>query len=561
MSKKWWGLLFSVTAVLFYQNCGNIALSPVEHVHMASVQEKVNYCSDPGFGASDAVNIIFVVDMSESNLVLGLNGTMVEGTDQTGKRFKAIRDFMGADCVRAKPLSKFAVVGFSSNLLVQGGQACGANLLKSAAGANNDLSYLENIQTTDKPTVLAGGQSASMQSTHYLKGLDCAKSSILAHFQGLTNEEKRTNAYMVYFMTDGLPNDSGVGSSTNQTYRNQVASVIDSIMALDTTSAGARLSPIFYGENKLPSTDVPKARDIIDFMAMHGNSIRTSVDDASSVQFCQLLNSGTRSRYTVKKFGVANLTAKMVRGRLMADSDMDGLADDEEMRLGFNPVNPRSGVSAKILDGLCPAGMSADQCTAYDGIDCGPIGQLLLNKCDRGAQSMTDGVDTDRDLIPDVIEVLKGTRPNFAERPDDNPEPDNMTTLREIDLGRDPFYPDDSVNSNLLLNYVNMVGTTTSNCGPNQESWSVDLVNAPLVATKEVALTNFEGGENVALVNHQQDENILLVYYIVEKETQDPLRPTASRLFGQYLKVNYRNPAIRWGVFKQLGVIDGQGPN
>ena len=115
----------------------------------------------------------------------------------------------------------------------------------------------------------------------------------------------------------------------------------------------------------------------------------------------------THKTYKLDHFYTINLNAFVNDyGELVSDSDGDGLPDQEEIELGYNPLLPRSnGVCLDIISHLygCKlVGCSADRDLDGDG----------LNSCEETALRTNPYLqDTDGDGLLDSHEVLRGLNP------------------------------------------------------------------------------------------------------------------------------------------------------
>lgn len=542
--------------------CSDVRLKPHEKVELSQGSSVGNYCSDPGMAGADVVNFLFVVDMSGSNVKIGQN----PGTDRTMERLKLIEKFLNEPCAKKNPNNKFGIIGFSSTTLIgsntnAGVSECNGTVFKDPTQAAGQINALKDVQTRDMPIIDSGQNGQNMMQTFYKKGFECSQNIVTNHVNSLPEgPQRKSNAYMVYFLTDGLPTDPSAmppyGSPNSSQYRSELRTILEATMTSGNKAGGIRIAPIFYGENRLSQQEKQDAHSILDFIGEIGNSVRTSVDNISSVEFCALMESGRRTKYTVKKFGVINLTARIKNGKLYADSDMDGILDKDEAQFGFDPAKPRSGVNGnELLDGICPKGVNANSCPVYK--TCSEPNKLGLTSCDVEAKGLFDGVDSDRDLIPDFVEIVKGTQPHLDDRMKDL-DGDRDPLWLEIDEGRDPEAPDADLMPQLRVAYTQSLSDEPlAGCSPTQESWSFQLKNIPLVRTLKVLADDPLSSKASKIYRHNENYNVILVYYIVARENDDPNDPSPGYLFGQILKVNYLNPVMNVGNFELLGEIDG----
>ncbi|MCB0422639.1 MAG: hypothetical protein KDD61_16675, partial [Bdellovibrionales bacterium] len=128
--------------------------------------------------------------------------------------------------------------------------------------------------------------------------------------------------------------------------------------------------------------------------------------------FSVLALGGTHLTYRLDDLYVLNLNAYIdAYGNLVSDSDGDGLSDEQEASLGFDPLDPRS--QSPCLDGFfhlhgCRS-VSCDADYDRDGDS--------LNDCEeKTIQTNTKKIDSDSDNILDLHELLRGLNPNTDQR-------------------------------------------------------------------------------------------------------------------------------------------------
>jgi len=544
-------------SVAIIAGCGQVTLVP-KTPSPQDVTTQSTFCSMPNGQSTDVLKILFIVDMSGSNIQIGT--TPNSGTDVNGARFQLINNFLNADCANKNPNNQFGVIGFSMQAYTTPANSCNKVQLGGASLATTQLANLKGIQDTAKQDPI---YQQTMTQTMYMQGFQCAQNIIADDIKSLTASQRKNTGYMVYFLTDGAPTDfmqwGGTGVDIIQE-KAALGPILDTMVSNAQSQAGGlRISPINYGFSKLDSQDQLDATTILDFIASKGDSYRTTVDDVNQVNFCSILQSGSHTQYTVKKFGAINLTALKKRNRLIPDSDMDGIPDEEEIARGFDPKRARSQYHTNgnlLLDGLCPAGLSANQCPVRTS--CSNPNSFGFSDCDVQARGLTDGLDYDHDEIPDLIEILKGTDEKHDDTNTDN-DGDGTYLWQEIATGRDPNFDDTKAPvdpATLIKMSVNLMDTPAPNCGTNQQSWSFTIDQMPVVHTLNTIVDD-PVSSKLPWLSHKADENVILLYYIVGKSNDDPQNPAPPLIYGQFLKVNYWNGTLPVGEFKQLGVNDG----
>ena len=161
-----------------------------------------------------------------------------------------------------------------------------------------------------------------------------------------------------------------------------------------------------------------------------------------------------QTRLVLREIVVMNDNA-LLRGKApVADSDGDGLSDDEEAAIGTDPLNPDSdgdGVSDLIEWRLAAPGSQFDPLVHVDGQfhDCM---NLLDPTADRDVDGLNDCeeavlrtdpylVDSDRDGVPDLVEVRLGSNPLVDDRLIDS-DMDGIPNGEEVIRGLDPWTND-----------------------------------------------------------------------------------------------------------------------
>jgi len=224
------------------------------------------------------------------------------------------------------------------------------------------------------------------------------------------------------------------------------------------------------------------------------------------------------NNFTLSRIYAVNVTSRLTNGRLLADSDADGIPDVEEEAspLNLDPLNPRTH---GILDSIClsQGGLS---CNIIPGM-CDPSQQIAtgINDCDvvstpssnyRGINSDAKELRHNADLVPDYLEIIRGSSRVTADADLDN-DGDSLTNDKEIRLGRDINFPDDgNIDPQYLMQVSYAPGETLSECHGNQ-SYNLSI-NPPLLPVQ--AYQN--PGDPLS---HQKNENVILVYLVSEAPT------------------------------------------
>lgn len=543
--------LTAILLVVFsFQNCSKVTLKKEEESKiLGTATLNGDFCSAPSLPDDIALNMVFLIDMSKSNIGSVTNGTVFNPTtasDPNGSRFELIKTFIQSGCLANKPKARFAVVGFSNGLLPSV-NICDKARFVPANSIRTQVDELETIQANEPRQVA----SVNMTSTSYITGLECVSKLVESDQGALTDVDKKKNFYHVMFLSDGIPTNG----NTNMTNFDPVYSKIGEIKAKAINAGGFILQAILYGLDKLSSADQTKANEVMTGMANAGDSgVPSLINSVSTLDFCSLFNSGKRVPYVVTSFGVVNLTAHLLNGKIKIDSDMDGIPDDEEEQRGFSPIKPRSLVGGNyMLDGYCRT--DANQCAPHSLSICSEVNEFNISKCEATETSLTDGVDTDQDGIPDLVEYLKGTNPSHFDSNIDI-DGDGDINMKEILKGRDPNFFDPDTNANYLIE----VRRTRSNiynesCPETQERWNFESVNLPLADT---LATNPSDPISMRFphLKHDAGENVFLIYYTLQKSNRN-VDDDTQEVYGEFVKFSAQK-SVTVNKFRKLGVIDGQ---
>lgn len=209
---------------------------------------------------------------------------------------------------------------------------------------------------------------------------------------------------------------------------------------------------------------------------------------------------------TMESFFVSNLNSKVVGGKLVADSDADGLSDAEEISFATDPLKRRS--YKEILDSICQRVDYRVRCESVNVVCTGAVNGLGLSDCDRQALRLdelyghpTQGLDSDKDGIPDLLELRAGTFPNVADATED-PDHDLKENQYEIQIGSDPRSADGDF-TELFKTVLTKTKLAPSTACPG-ERWQINISQVPLVLSQNFTSTN------ESWLSHQANENVIL---------------------------------------------------
>lgn len=221
------------------------------------------------------------------------------------------------------------------------------------------------------------------------------------------------------------------------------------------------------------------------------------------------------ANYTVENLLIANLNMTPTRGEIAEDSDADGLADIDEEAFGFDPLKRRT--NGKILDSLCLDLSGSSRCLDKVPVGCSSSSNILgINDCDLKTMHLdsmydhpTQGLDSDKDGIVDLLEIMFGTLPNRHDSKDD-PDHDGIVNGLEIQQGTNPTFSNSGLSPTDLIDYVVRKENAGSSC--DGDLWTVTVDRLPLAGVQAYAdPLNQESSVSPAL-SHEDNENVIVVF-------------------------------------------------
>jgi hypothetical protein len=535
-----------VLSLVLITSCTNARLERVEEQSVALSTLGGSYCSRLGRSPSSPLKVFFVVDMSMSNIgrFQGSRFDSTSGTDLAKIRMDAIDRFV-SECGASNANNEYSVIGFSNGILTsEATPNCSQPFLKTRTQITAAVQSLRQLQD-DNFAYYSGRPTAmkEMAETDYSKAMDCTQQMISAD---LARGGTERPYYQVFFMTDGRPNPDPCAGKAS-CYSQKVELLVSQTAS---QSASMRFQPVFYGN----SSDMPAALAILSPMAEAGRSEKVEVvNNLSDLKLCDLTSQPIQVRYRKEAMFAVNLTAKLERGVLRADSDMDGITDATEITLGYNPTQART---FGLLDSICSVLGGKDLCQSIrTGLICDDrLLALGLTDCDVKAMKLDTlkagdmGVDSDGDSLPDFIEIIRESLPNYSDATSDLDQ-DGLTNRTEIARGSQVNFPDLGVDSRVLFSVRESLVRSAENCGSTQEAWSFDLANIPLASTQAYAETRtrfpITGPDRRSFdLSHVAGENVIAVVF---KSIPENSNGSKAELWGALLKIDF-NPALRASV-------------
>ena len=573
--KDWGRRVFSLPIILILATaCSEVRLNRLDDLELVSQNIRgfeANICPQSDVILPEKTKYLIVVDMSLSNIGgwdfdKGPNGNFAAywnpsyATDYAGDRFAAIKTFLEG-CGNQEG-NEFAVIGFANTAGVVTTNAKGATSLECEANfgdlakANTDLDLLSTSQETTKTWYERWQRPVHLQSnnwpgimgvTSYEKALGCAENIIT---EDMVDSLDTNNKYHVLFMSDGSPDDGrdkeGAGEGCNavdegpEREKCYVESILDHVEYTMQASLArkkeTRFHTIYYGGS---DDDGASFLDIISESGKSGKASKLDTFAGNPDAICQVIINQLAIDYQPNFAAVVNLTTVRRNGDWLPDSDMDGLDDAQELALGYDPQNPRSRV-AGILDGGCErlGGQSACEdrrnAVTCTGIDFNSMG---LSDCDILALELEQpdihpdkGIDTDRDGMPDFVEILKGSNPKIMDMSFDT-DGDGFSNRKEILRGTDPYFKDSDIPETQVANYeTRFVGPLPDSSNCENGAWKMSATFLPARPNLSTS------GQPLEKMNHYTDAQVAMVFYSLSPRNSSEV---TTRFFGHLVPIDY----------------------
>lgn len=414
-----------------------------------------------------------------------------------------------------------------------------------------------------------------MHETGYVRALDLARKFI---YDDIYAKGSKTKNYYTFFISDGVPKDdlnpSAPADATrckpsatdpNAEINCQRAKIFEVLRQTRSSMSSAPsyarnlfLYGLFY------SPPPPACQDSDSDGVCDGETfMRSMVDEAKNGKFFSLQRFtgalggnffenivSSSTVYEPFNLQAIPLTTVVKNGKLHADSDMDGVIDSEEVA-PLSPQNPRSNPNG-ILDGLylmlkAQGKLGLLSCTDaekvvseaapspnYTGLSVCDMKALNIDVVSTIANKLTPGLDTDKDGLIDLVEVLKFLNPGVSDSAQDL-DNDSLITLREVLRGSDPFVPD----FQFPLEWTNLYSIQSApadSCpAGSSKSYGLMLERIPVTTTKATS----KGTEIPSYLRHDENEGIVYVGYSLVSTSSSTTGTLPAIYKGQFVRVRY----------------------
>ena len=407
---------FAILGLLLvsYTNCTNARLGI--NTVVESSYAGVNFCTTPAQSIQSNLKYLFVIDHSGSNqqnYIPQSNGTYIPdpagGTDPNGlKRFAPLVTFLQG--ITDNPNTFYASISFAD--------APTQNLAWSTGGVRTTAAQAITYFQSQMPPVDGG-------NTDYLDTLNMIQNVITSDVQAAVTAAQGTGApiissdYVIIWISDGAPYVNGVLQPTATIYGD-----VQAIMALKTQYPdyvdSITLSTGFY-TTATPTPEQQTASNVMSQMATYGQGSFIFFS-TNSINYTDFSVPARNAKFVMRDFWIQNANTVWWNGKLMLDSDGDGIPDSVELTLGSDPHKYDSdgngvgdGVEYYLYGTPCKDAACATTNARNLQAQCGamPVGGYLdsdndfLNNCEENLLgSKSNDFDSNQDWVPDQFEWI-----------------------------------------------------------------------------------------------------------------------------------------------------------
>lgn len=382
------------------------------------------FCTGEPYDTARNLRVLFVVDSSSSMRFNDPNDLLVAAIEHITQRYAN------------QPNITFAIIRWGSSRVVR------ENLDYEPTGSDpplftNDATKLAAMYTRMRqpPTV---NPLKYLDGTNFLMALGAAGDYLVADIAKNPNETL-TSRYIIQFVTDGMPQ-----SATDDPLitRRTILSEVDNLAM----RYAARTDVVSIAQDVVAP---PEFLGLLPAMARSGGGTYTQLTGPGGLDatFDTTLSNG--SNLVEYQLGTAFAWNRQSRVMTLGgvtgvyvDSDGDGLVDAQENELGTNSRAEDSDgdgltdlFEVRAKGGYDPTAKNVYQLGPDGGAD--PDGDGLNTFQELQLGTLPDSPDTDRDGVPDDLELAAGTDPVIA---DDTADPDNdqVMSAKEIFEHTDP---------------------------------------------------------------------------------------------------------------------------
>ncbi|MEW6378951.1 MAG: hypothetical protein AB1611_05020 [bacterium] len=352
------------------------------------------------------VKVLFAIDCS---LSMGdtVNGQLV-GSDPHFLRIEAVRTFV--DTYNSNENTSFEIMLWNNDVFERTRTTDGrGGFTKDPDEINRVLNRVANDTMTD-----------------YLGTLEAIYADIERDINRVKAQEEQNlirTKYIVVFLSDGMSNVQG-GRQSDTDIWNRVNEMRE--MAAQMGVGSFNFHTFLLLGNFPPTADGQLARQMaettLEGMADRGEGQFRLFENAEAIDFINIVDMRLTVEYKIKYLVAFNYNVRPGLELVYADSDADGLTDEEEAARGTDP-----GSRDTDADGLSDF---------FEVKSSSPGHELNPRLPDSPCDQMPDGIwpDSDNDGLTDCEEYVKGTNRHVADSDADG-IPDGL----EFPMGTNPL--------------------------------------------------------------------------------------------------------------------------
>lgn len=421
-----------------------------------------SFCAEGADALQSFLKIMFIIDRSNSMNVTDPNRQRISAAQDVVLRFVddqaslSIRDGV-----------EFAVLSFFGNVVVH----------------TRDERGLPGF--TDDGALALGSLAQLSQTganTNYTGALAEALIVLDRDMAQLDEEARGRTRYEIIFVSDGMPfPDQCRGEGNSPTAAVEAVRRIQGLATLYGTDVSVNTAfasdPRMFesGSDVDSQCDEPdpfelnfnqslgqETRALLDNMAIAGNGTFKQFANGDAINFLSFDFAESRRIFALSNFIASNVNARAFVDQMVADSDGDGLTDEEEIILGTSPVRVDTDLDGfrdliefrfrlSGFDPLDPTDANCDERGRRD-----TDGDSLLDCEEQFLGTQRRRLDSDNDGIPDLLEVTFGADPNSATPVQDrqsDADADGGSNADEMRWHTDPSNDDVAFRSKIAYDY------------------------------------------------------------------------------------------------------------
>jgi Bacterial TSP3 repeat/von Willebrand factor type A domain len=469
------------------------------------------------------VKVLFAIDCSLSmgDEEMGI----VSGSDPYFLRIEAVRNFINE--YNSNENTSFAVMLWSNTVF------------ETTDGFTKDPVVLDNILT----------DVHNDTTTDYLGTLDEIFVDLRNDIVNSNEENRIRSKYVVVFLSDGVPNAQGETQDDADIWN----SVEDMTEMVEEYGVGSFNFHTFlllgnFGEDAYGQARRAEAETTLQGMAERGNGQFNLFETAEAIDFINMVDMRLTVEYDVMYLVAYNFNVKPGIELVYADSDGDGLSDDEEATYGTDPElrdTDQDGLSDFFEVMVSSPGHELDPLDPSDSIcDAAAIGvdtdNDMLCDCEEYIKGTDRRIpDTDMDGIPDGIEFMAGTNPLEIQHTTDT-DFDGVVDWLEVQRHTNVTSNDPKIRERYSYQYdIQDAGLVEINQGTEMASY---------VRQFNFNVSNIDVADTLGFIDEDGDEHMpgdnLIRFYLAEVPEDTPDNPPVFRMAEVTVNINDTNKDV-----------------